>query len=110
MQWLDFCRNSHDNVGFNGDMLKCVALGLCLGLSAAVAQGPIVLQRGVLNAVTLEPAPSRVAPGDLLLLRGLNLAPADQVLIATKSAQILSVAPGQIRVQVPFDARSVWST
>jgi hypothetical protein len=55
MQWLDFCRNSHDNVGFNGDMLKCVALGLCLGLSAAVAQGPIVLQRGVLNAVTLEP-------------------------------------------------------
>src|SRR5678815_1858724 len=47
--------------------------------------------------------PSRVAPGDLLLLRGLNLAPADQVLIASKPAQILSVAPDQIRVQVPFD-------
>ncbi len=100
-------------------MLRTAALGLCLCLGVAFAQGPVILQRGVVNAVTLEPAPSRVSPGDILLLRGLNLGPADgatssgaplpvtlgevQVLIANRPAPIFSVAPDLIRVQVPFE-------
>ena len=100
-------------------MLRTTALSFCLGLGVAFAQGPVILQRGVVNAVTLEPAPSRVSPGDILLLRGLNLGPADgatasaaplpvtlgevQVLIANRPAPIFSVAPDSIRVQVPFE-------
>ena len=102
-------------------MSKCAVVGLCLGLgaAAALAQGPVVLQRGVVNAVTLEPAPSRVAPGDILIVRGLNLGPVDgatatftplpttlddvQVFIANRPAAIFSVSPGQLRVQVPPD-------
>ena len=100
-------------------MPKRAVIGLFLGLGVGFAQGPVILQRGVLNAVTLEPAPSRVAPGDILIVRGLNLGPVEgatasgtplpttlagvQVLIATRPAPIFSVAADQVRVQVPIE-------
>lgn len=65
--------------------------------------GPVILQRGVLNAVTLEPAPSRVAPGDPLLIRGLNLTDV-QIFIAGREATVLSTAPDQVTAIVPDDA------
>ncbi|MCC6537831.1 MAG: hypothetical protein IT162_09795 [Bryobacterales bacterium] len=81
------------------------------------AQSPVILQRGVVNAVTLEPAPSRVAPGDVLLVRGINLGPAEgaraaglplptelggtRLLIANRPAALFSVSPSEVRAQVP---------
>lgn len=38
---------------------------------------PVVSPRGVVNAVTLLPAPSTVAPGGLVIISGLNLGPAE---------------------------------
>ena len=108
-------------MGFNGGMPNRALICLFfLGLGVAFAQGPVILQRGVVNAVTLEPAPSRVAPGDILILQGLNFSSADgaiasdlplatkladvQVFFGNRAAPIYSVSPGQLRVQVPVDS------
>ncbi|MEO7650865.1 MAG: hypothetical protein ABIZ80_10400, partial [Bryobacteraceae bacterium] len=86
---------------------------------AQVPTAPVVNPRGVLNAYTLLPAPSRVARGGLVQISGLNLGPAAgvtaaglpwpvtvgspeiQVLINGTAVPIFSAAPDQIVAQVP---------
>lgn len=98
--------------------------GVTVCLVAAWGQlptAPVLNQRGAVNAVTLQPAPSNVAPGGLLQIAGINLGPANgftatstplptsigdpalEVRINNRLAPILSATPGQILVQVPLE-------
>jgi len=82
---------------------------------------PVVNPRGVINAVSAQPAPSAVAPGAILRIEGFNLGPPGgveasggplptqvgdppiQVLINGKAAPIFSAHPDRIFAQVPWD-------
>jgi uncharacterized protein (TIGR03437 family) len=82
---------------------------------------PVVNPRGVINAVSAQPAPSAVAPGAILRIEGFNLGPPGgveasgaplptqvgdppiQVLINGKPAPIFAARPDRILVQVPWD-------
>ncbi|MBK5294851.1 MAG: hypothetical protein JJE04_24635 [Acidobacteriia bacterium] len=97
-----------------------VMLALLALAASALAQAPVVFPRTVQNPLTLEPAPSRVTPGGLLVLRGINLGPAEEVmasgmplptkladpavevLINNRAVPLFSVGPGRIQVQVPW--------
>ncbi len=87
----------------------------------SLAQVPAVGPRRVLNAVTLQPAPSRVTPGGIVLIEGINLGPAEgakasgmplptklaepevEVLINNRAAPLFSVEPNRIVAQVPIE-------
>ena len=108
--------------GRRGNMrihLAIAALALlCAVTGSAQAPGNAVVEpRGVINAITRQPAPSAVAQGSLIEIRGLNLGPAagatatgkplpatlgdTEVLINNRPAPLFSVAPGRIIAQVP---------
>ncbi len=98
-----------------------VTLTLLTLAATSLAQGPVIFPRTVQNPLTLEPAPSRVTPGGLLVLRGINLGPAEEVkasgmplptklaepsvevLINNRAAPLFSVGPGSIQLQVPWE-------
>ncbi len=106
-------------------MRRVVTLLACL-LAAATARGqapaaPVVNPRGVLNAFSLQPAPSAVAPGGLLLIEGLQLGPPEgvtasgtpwptqlgdppvEVRINGRPAPLFSARPNRILAQVPWE-------
>ena len=82
---------------------------------------PVVTPRGVINAFTLQPAPSAVAPGGILWINGLNLGPGDplrasslplptelgdppvRVLVNNRPAPLFSISANRIVVQVPYE-------
>ena len=86
-----------------------------------LAQPPVVNPRGVLNAFTYEPAPTRVAPGGIIVIQGINLGPIEttkasgaplpmrmaepavEVLINNRNAPLYSVSAGRILAQVPWE-------
>ncbi|MBY0506201.1 MAG: hypothetical protein K2X03_19950 [Bryobacteraceae bacterium] len=94
---------------------------LVSGLGWLNAQGlpPVVTPRGVVNALTQQPAPSVVAPGGLISIVGLNLGPAAeakatsvplpkqlgevQVLVNDRPAALYSASLDRILAQVPAD-------
>lgn len=99
-----------------------IGLGVCLAAAWGQAPtAPVLNQRGAINAITLQPAPSGVAPGGLLQIAGINLGPAAgftatttplptslgdpalEVRINNRLAPILSATPGLLVVQVPFE-------
>ncbi len=103
-------------------MLKTVSLSLSLASIAMFAQAPtdpVVSPRGVINAFTQQPAPSRVAAGGLIWINGLNLGPAQpevvnvvpwptklgnpqvEVLVNGRVSAIYSASPSRIVAQVP---------
>jgi uncharacterized protein (TIGR03437 family) len=90
--------------------------------AAAMAQPaitPVIDPRGVLNAFTLLPAPSLVAPGGIVSISGLNLGPSadavapggtlptelggTQVLINNRPAALYLVSTSRIVAQVPWE-------
>lgn len=88
-------------------------------LPAQPALGPVINPRGVVNAVTMQPAPSSVSPGAIILIQGLNLGPAAgatanaaplstqlgevEVLINNRLAPLFSVSASRIVAQVPWE-------
>ena len=104
-------------------MLYFRLLPLCtvfaLGLSAQAPSAPVVTSRGVLNAFSQIPAPSRVAQGGIIWINGLNLGPAEgakasgvplptelggiKVMINNREAPIFSVSLNRIEAQVPWE-------
>ena len=107
-------------------MRNC-ALSLCLAIGTLLGQvptGPVVQPRGVVNAFGQHPAPATVAPGGLLVINGINLAPPEglkpdslplptkigdpaiEVLINNRPAPIVSAIPSQITVQVPIETQN----
>jgi uncharacterized protein (TIGR03437 family) len=97
-------------------------LGVCLVAAWAQAPtAPVVNQRGAVNAMTLQPAPSSVAPGGILQIAGINLGPAAgftattsplpttigdpplEVRINNRPAPIFSATPALLIVQVPLE-------
>ncbi|MBI1789985.1 MAG: IPT/TIG domain-containing protein, partial [Acidobacteria bacterium] len=82
---------------------------------------PIIQPRGVMNAVSQQPAPSTVSPGGIIWINGLNLGPtggarapgtplptslgdpAVQVLINGTPAPLFSVGASRIVAQAPWD-------
>jgi uncharacterized protein (TIGR03437 family) len=106
---------------FNRDMKRRVMFLLPLAVLVGSAQGPVVFPRTVLNPFTLQPAPSRVTPGGLLVLRGINLGPVEeakasgtplptrladppvQVMVNNRAAPLFSVGSGRIVLQVPWE-------
>ena len=88
---------------------------------AQAPNGPVVSPRGVINAFTQAPAPTTVASGGLIWIKGLNLGPVDtvtasdtpwptsigdpaiQVMINNRLAPIYSVSPSKIVAQVPYE-------
>ena len=104
--------------------MRNYALSICLTIGAVLGQaptGPVVQPRGIVNAFAQHPAPSTVAPGGLLVINGINLAPPEgikpdslplptkigdpaiEVLINNRPAPIVSAIPSQITVQVPIE-------
>ena len=101
-----------------------VILGLvvCSTVLAQVPNAPVVSPRGVINAFTQAPAPTTVAAGGLIWIKGLNLGPADPVTakdtpwpttigdpaitvtINNRPAPIYSASPSLIVAQVPYEA------
>ncbi|MFO0504843.1 MAG: hypothetical protein ACK527_21950 [Acidobacteriota bacterium] len=91
---------------------------LCWGQAPSA---PVLNQRGAVNAVTLQPAPSNVSPGGLLLITGINLGPVAgfratttplptsledpplEVRINNRPAPIFEATPGAVTVQVPLE-------
>jgi uncharacterized protein (TIGR03437 family) len=105
-------------------MFKPLALSFIFCASAIFSQtapptAPVVSPRGVVNAFTQQPAPSRVAAGGLIWINGLNLGPAAgeiaadipwptklgtpaiEVLINNRLAALYSISPSRIVAQVP---------
>ena len=93
-------------------------------LAQAPPTGPVVSPRGVVNAVTQQPAPSVVAQGGIVSITGLNLGPPEgakaagaplptqlgdppvEVLIHGKPAPLFSASPERIVAQVPWEAEA----
>ncbi len=104
-------------------MFKPLALCSFLGSAVIFAQAPptapVVSPRGVVNAFTQQPAPSRVAAGGIIWINGLNLGPAEgeiakeiplptklgtpavEVLVNGRNAALYSISPSRIVAQVP---------
>jgi len=90
-------------------------------LAQAPPTGPVVPQRGIINPVTQQPAPSTVAPGGIVWISGLNLGPPEglkasgfplptrlgdpplEVLVNGVAAPLFSATPGRIVAQVPWE-------
>jgi len=104
--------------------MRRVMLVCLLATAAGQAQAPatpVVNPRGVLNAFSLQPAPSAVAPGGLLLIEGLQLGPPEgvtapgipwptqlgdppvEVRINGRPAPLFSARPNRILAQVPWE-------
>ncbi len=94
-----------------------------ISAALAPAQAPVVEARGVVNGVTLELAPSTVAPGGIFNVYGFNLAPATvlatriplpttlgtpgvEVLVNGRPAPLYFVSATQINAQVPFETEA----
>jgi uncharacterized protein (TIGR03437 family) len=105
-------------------MRKWLAVCLTIGATTARAQvpsAPVVNPRGVINAFTLQPAPTVVAPGGILWINGINLGPPEgwkaegaplptsagdpaiEVRIGNRAIPLYSITPGRIVAQVPVD-------
>lgn len=98
----------------------CLAVWLTKVVWAQAPTAPVISPRGIVNAVTLQPAPSIVARGGIVQISGLNLGPPEgarasgsplptklaevEVLVNGTAVPLLSVSPGIIQAQVPFDA------
>ena len=94
---------------------------LCSTVWAQVPNAPVVSPRGVINAFTQAPAPTTVAAGGLIWIKGLNLGPADPVTVKdtpwpttigdpaitvtvnNRPAPIYSASPSLIVAQVPYE-------
>jgi uncharacterized protein (TIGR03437 family) len=79
----------------------------------------VINERGVINAFTLQPAPSNVAAGGLIWINGINLGPVEgaqaagspwptelggmRVTINNREAPLYSVSPSRIVAQVPWE-------
>jgi uncharacterized protein (TIGR03437 family) len=100
--------------------LLAIPVALPLLLSAqAPPTAPVVSLRGVVNAYSQLPAPSRIAPGGIIWINGLNLGPVEgakasgsplptelggiRVLIANREAPLFSASPNRIEAQVPWE-------
>jgi uncharacterized protein (TIGR03437 family) len=86
-----------------------------------IPTAPVVPPRGVVNAFSLQPAPSTLAPGGILYVQGLNLGPAagwkaeglplptrfgepaTEVLINNRPAPLFEATPSRITAQVPYE-------
>jgi len=90
---------------------------------AALAQAPtapVLNPRGVVNAFSQQPAPTYAASGGIIWITGLNLGPPEgakaegatlppelggvKVLINNQAIPLISVSPGKIVAQIPWDA------
>lgn len=94
---------------------------LVLTVSGLWAQSlpPVVTPRGVVNAYSLQPAPSVASPGGLISIQGLNLGPAAelkatgsplpkqlgeiQVLVNDRPAALYAASLERVLAQVPLD-------
>ena len=94
---------------------------VCSTVWAQVPNAPVVSPRGVINAFTQAPAPTTVAAGGLIWIKGLNLGPADpvtakdtpwpttigdpaiSVTINNRLAPIYSASPSLIVAQIPYE-------
>src|SRR6185436_8287658 len=87
--------------------------------------GPRISSGGVVNGASFAPAPVPVAPGSIISIFGINLAPsiatADRVPLPTDLAStsvringtlapLFFVSPGQINAQLPFEVASGQAT
>ncbi len=81
-------------------ILGCFLAAVC---AAQVSTGPVVQPRGVVNADTQRPAPSQVAPGGVVEIRGLSLSAPVEVFVNERPARILSAAADRILAQVPLE-------
>jgi uncharacterized protein (TIGR03437 family) len=103
-------------------MFKPIALSLLVVSTITFAQAPtapVVSPRGVINAFTQQPAPSRVSAGGIIWINGLNLGPAEgetakdiplptklgtpaiEVSVNGRNAALFSTSPGRIVAQIP---------
>jgi uncharacterized protein (TIGR03437 family) len=100
-------------------LLVCLAAGVAAFGQAPTA--PVVSPRGVINAFTLQPAPTSVAAGGIIHINGLNLGPAAgwkadslplptsvgdpaiEVRIGNRALPLYSMTPGRIVAQIPVD-------
>ena len=91
------------------------------GLAQQMNLPPVVTPRGVVNAITQQPAPSAVAPGGILSINGLNLGPGDplrasalplptelgdpavRVFVNNRPAPLFSISANRVVAQVPFE-------
>lgn len=98
-----------------------LSLVVCSAVLAQVPNAPVVSPRGVINAFTQAPAPTTVAAGGLIWIKGLNLGPADPVTVKdtpwpttigdpaitvtinNRPAPIYSASPSLIVAQVPYE-------
>ncbi len=98
---------------------------LCLPVAFLQAQAPpsapVVSLRGVVNAYSQVPAPSRVAQGGIVWINGLNFGPPGgakatgtplptelagiKVLVNNREAPIFSVTPSRIEAQIPWETQ-----
>lgn len=94
-------------------------LAPALLLAQAPPSAPVVSPRGVVNAYSQVPAPSRVGQGGIIWINGLNFGPPEgakasgsplptelagiKVLINNREAPIFSVTPNRIEAQVPWE-------
>lgn len=100
-----------------------VILAALLFLGVALAQAPtapVLNPRGVVNAFSQQPAPTYAASGGIIWITGLNLGPPEgaktegpnlpkelgsvKVLVNNQPIPLISVSPGKIVAQVPWDA------
>ncbi len=102
-----------------GFLLTGILVAACFG--QAPPTGPVVSPRGIINAFTVQPAPSVVAAGGIIWINGLNLGPPDgikatgsplptrladpsiEVIINGRAAPLYSATPGRIVAQVPLE-------
>ncbi len=100
-------------------LVVCLAAGVAVLGQAPTA--PVVSPRGVINAFTLQPAPTSVAAGGIIHINGLNLGPAAgwkadslplptsagdpaiEVRIGNRALPLYSITPGRIVAQIPVD-------
>lgn len=100
--------------------MRNIAIAAAVLTAVLCAQGPVINPRGVVNTFTLQPAPSAVAAGGLLTVRGFNLGPAEQatatapwptelggvsVTVNERPAALRSVSVSEIVLQVPAETR-----
>ncbi|MCU0246621.1 MAG: IPT/TIG domain-containing protein [Bryobacter sp.] len=100
------------------------ALYFVVGCGVLLAQPnlpPVIQPRGVVNATTLQPAPSSVAPGGLIAITGLNLGPAMtavapdspwptelgglRVLVNNRPAPIKEAGLSRVVAQIPYEVQ-----
>jgi hypothetical protein len=80
--------------------------------AGSVAQFEIFLRaedfQAVLPAI-IEASSEAAAPGDIITLTGVNLAPATQVVVSGEAAGLYQVSPNEARVQMPLRESASWN-